>query len=332
LRSVQSFPISVELHTPKELETMKNIKPYVSIGLPVYNGQQYLKIAIDSILNQTFQDFEIIISDNASTDLTEKICREYAESDSRVYYHRSPQNMGVIWNFNRVFELSRADLFRWATADDFIAPQLIEKCVEVLDAEPETVLCCGRTTIVDENGDIVSKHRDNMDFHFQRAKDRYRHFEENLGLCNAHYGLMRSSALRKTRLLGNFLGSDEVFLGELTLYGKFHEIPYDLLFRRFHPQASSNINTINDLAKFYNLKDSKVHKLRLWRHLIEKIAVISRSPLGAWEKTNIFCMLLRNALKDRNRMFEELRRYVGNHDGTQYVNEVAESMHTLKKK
>jgi glycosyltransferase involved in cell wall biosynthesis len=285
--------------------------PRVSIGLPVYNGERYLKVAIDSILCQTFRNFELVISDNASTDRTEAICREYARQDSRVSYHRLSVNLGVTKNFNRVFELSKAELFRWAAADDFIAPRLVEKCVEILDAEPETVLCYSKTTIVDEEGEAVAQHDENLDLRYPQAKERFRQFEENVGYCNVHYGLIRSSALRKTRLLGSFLRSDEVFLGELTLYGMFHEIPESLFFRRFHPGASSSIDTADELAKFYNLKAQKSHQLVLWRHLFEKLRAVSRSPLGVKEKASIYSFLIRDAIGDRHRMITELQRYAG---------------------
>jgi glycosyltransferase involved in cell wall biosynthesis len=290
---------------------MSNISPRVSIGLPVYNGEKYLKCAIDSILDQTFQDFELIVSDNASTDQTEAICREYIEHDLRIRYYRLPNNLGVIKNFNRVFELSKGELFRWATADDFIDPRLVEKCVKVLDAEPETVLCYPKTTIVNESGEMMSEYKDNMDLRFQQAKDRYRHFERNVGLCNIHYGLIRSSIIRKTRLMGNFLWSDVVFLGELTLYGQFHEIPEPLFFRRFHPEASSSIETPEELLKFYNLQGRKTIELGLWRHLIEKIKLVSRSPIEISGKASIYVMLMRNAFSDRHRMIREVRRFMG---------------------
>jgi glycosyltransferase involved in cell wall biosynthesis len=87
--------------------------PRVSIGLPVFNGEKYLAEALDSILSQTYRDFKLIISDNASTDRTEQICREYAAKDRRIRYYRNEKNIGAPKNFNRVFELSSGKYFRW---------------------------------------------------------------------------------------------------------------------------------------------------------------------------------------------------------------------------
>src|SRR5215207_1517689 len=107
--------------------------PRVSVGLPVYNGENYLAEAIDSVLAQTYQNFELIISDNASTDSTEEICRDYAARDRRIRYFREPQNRGAAWNFNHTFELARGEYFKWVAHDDVIGPQYLARTVDQLD-------------------------------------------------------------------------------------------------------------------------------------------------------------------------------------------------------
>jgi len=119
---------------------IKNHKPRVSIGLPVYNGENYLEEAIDSILAQTYKDFELIISDNASTDRTPDICQAYANKDPRIRYYRNEKNIGAAVNFNRVFELSSSEYFKWAAHDDIIAPDYISECIEILDNDDSIVL------------------------------------------------------------------------------------------------------------------------------------------------------------------------------------------------
>jgi glycosyltransferase involved in cell wall biosynthesis len=118
--------------------------PRVSIGLPVYNGENYLAETLDSILAQTFTDFEVIISDNASTDRTETICRQYAAQDRRIRYLRNTSNLGAAKNYNRVFELSQGEYFKWNGHDDPLAPVFLERCVAVLDRHPGVVLCFAR--------------------------------------------------------------------------------------------------------------------------------------------------------------------------------------------
>src|SRR5262249_6062368 len=126
--------------------------PRLSIGLPVYNGQAFLQQAIDHLLAQTFSNFEIIISDNASSDRTSQICRQYASRDSRIRYVRNDTNLGAIANFNRTFELSRAPLFKWAAHDDLHRPTYLESCVRLLDQDAATILAHSATAFIDDGG------------------------------------------------------------------------------------------------------------------------------------------------------------------------------------
>src|SRR6476646_2411498 len=130
--------------------------PKVAIGLPVYNGAKYVAEAIESVLAQTYGDLELVISDNASTDATEEICRDYTARDSRVRYARAEQNGGAAWNFNRTFELSRGEYFKWLAHDDAIGPQYLARCLAVLDRDPGVVLCHTRTGIINGQGELVA--------------------------------------------------------------------------------------------------------------------------------------------------------------------------------
>ncbi len=153
---------------------MKNNKPRVSIGLPVYNGENYLKDAIDSILSQTFTDFELIISDNASTDRTQDICQAYAVKDPRIRYYRIKQNQGAARNFNRVFELSLGGFFKWAAHDDIIASDYISKCVEVLDKDESIVLCNSKVKFINNYGKIIEDYNISSDkTNSQKPQDRF---------------------------------------------------------------------------------------------------------------------------------------------------------------
>ena len=127
--------------------------PKVSIGMPVYNGDRYLGSAVESLLAQTFGDFSIVIVDNASTDGTEAIGREFAKRDRRVRYHRNPENIGGGPNFNRAFDMANdAPYFKWAAHDDLHAPDFLAECVAVLDRRSDVVLCHCETEHIDENG------------------------------------------------------------------------------------------------------------------------------------------------------------------------------------
>lgn len=129
--------------------------PSVSIGLPVYNGQDFIAESVESLLSQTIGDFELIISDNASTDLTQDICRQFASRDRRVRYIRQPANKGASWNFNYTFSRSRGRYFRWHAHDDISAPRFLEECVKVLDNDPSVVLVWPREVGIDSQGRVL---------------------------------------------------------------------------------------------------------------------------------------------------------------------------------
>src|ERR671915_430558 len=98
------------------------LKPLVSIGLPVYNGANYLRKAVETILEQSYESLELIISDNASTDDTADICRDLSARDARIRVSRNAQNVGAARNYNIVFNAARGKYFKWAAHDDVLAP------------------------------------------------------------------------------------------------------------------------------------------------------------------------------------------------------------------
>jgi len=128
--------------------------PRLSIGLPVFNGERYLSQAISCFLEQTFGDFELIICDNASSDGTQQIGLGYAAQDSRVRYYRNERNLGAIANFNRTVALARGPLFKWAAHDDIYASSYLEKCIDMLDTNPDVVPAHSDCAFIGENGDM----------------------------------------------------------------------------------------------------------------------------------------------------------------------------------
>lgn len=215
--------------------------PKVSIGLPVYNGAKFLRQTLDALLGQTFADLEVVISDNASTDKTEAICREYAARDDRVRYVRSPVNRGAAWNYNRLLELATGEYFKWAAHDDLPAATFIERCVAVLDADPTLVLCHTHCAEIDEQG---QSHPHQYNDAASRL-DPTRAPAEQFG-CVLHsryawirvFGLARLAVLRQTPGIGPFVASDLVLMAELALRGPMDEVPEELFQRRLHPETS----------------------------------------------------------------------------------------------
>ncbi|MFC1889605.1 glycosyltransferase family 2 protein [Thermodesulfobacteriota bacterium] len=256
----------------------------VSIGLPVYNGEAFLCEAVDSILSQKFEDFELIISDNASTDRTEEICREYVNRDPRVRYYRNQSNIGAAINFNRTFELAAGKYFKWAAHDDLCEPDFLNKCVEVLDQESDVVLSYPRARVIDEEGNILH------DYHFtlngSSPKPHKRIFHQIRGhQCYEVFGLIRSSALEKTGLIGNYAGGDAVLLVQLCLLGRFHEIPEYLFFPRKHMRQSGTMQkNFRAFAAWFDPQKKDQIIFPYWRILREYIHSVHSAQLVPHER------------------------------------------------
>jgi glycosyltransferase involved in cell wall biosynthesis len=254
----------------------------VTIGMPVYNGANYIAEALESVLSQTFADFELIISDNGSTDRTEDICRAFADRDARVRYVRNERNRGAAWNYNRTFALSDSLYFKWASHDDLCAPQFLEKCVSVLNSRgPQAVLCYPRTLLIDAAGHVTEHYLDNMDLAFAGPVKRLHHVLKYLDRCNCVFGLMRSDALRRTRLIGDFVTSDVVLVRELALLGQFHEIAEPLFFRRIHQEQYAAAHTTDQQRmRWFDPHARKPRWSATNRVFMESVASSLRLPLA----------------------------------------------------
>ena len=277
----------------------------VSIGLPVYNGERYIAETLDSLLAQTYEDFEIVICDNASIDKTEQICRSYVRRDPRIRYTRNKENLGAAKNYRRAFELSSGEYFRWANSDDLFAPEGLARCVEILDREPSVVLVYPKTRLIDERGQVISDYEDGLHLQSPRASERFVQLHQRLGLVNVIYGLIRSNMLRKTGLLRNFPGGDIPLVSELTLYGKFWEIPEVLFYRRIHPGAYSSLK--HDTLQSQEFFDPKNQvPLTKWRHWYENFKAVKRASLNVPEKIRLYLHIVRMGVWIRDQLFEEL--------------------------
>lgn len=215
---------------------MRTVLPRVSVGLPVYNGEKYLPNALTGLLQQDFEDFEIVVSDNASTDMTRDICLDFAKGDARVRYFRNDTNIGLPANFNRVFALSRGEFFKWAAHDDEFPKAMLRRFVEAFDeAGPSASVVYSRCEYIDEFGRAEWVDSDGVDRNDPWPHRRLSRLLANIHMYNCPYGLIRSEMLRKTRLNGFYPMSDHVLFAELSMLGVFVEIPEPLLRIRRHP-------------------------------------------------------------------------------------------------
>lgn len=210
--------------------------PKVAIGLPVFNGENFLEEAIESILAQSCGDFRLIVSDNCSTDATEDICRHYERLDDRIDYHRQAENIGAAPNYNFVFRLSSAEYFKWAAHDDVLEPNFLRETVSLLNSSPGAVIAHGRSIEIDGAGRI----KGDFDKHPVLAGDSpARRLWSVLwaGYFTEVFGLMRTEAISRTRLHGSFPGSDRTFMAEMLMLGNVVYSPEVIFRRRTHPDA-----------------------------------------------------------------------------------------------
>jgi glycosyltransferase involved in cell wall biosynthesis len=191
----------------------------VSIGMPIYNELKYIEQTIESVLNQEFRDFQLIISDNASTDITLSICQKYAAQDSRIRIIQNDTNIGASDNFKKVFEESNSEYFVWISGHDLWHPQFLAKCVAGLNYNPSVVLYYPKSTWIDDaNRDLGSIGR-SIETRGLDPISRFQIVLWGMGYGSPIYGLLRSSTLKQVTLGTKTIGPDNILLNELSLLG-----------------------------------------------------------------------------------------------------------------
>jgi glycosyltransferase involved in cell wall biosynthesis len=227
--------------------------PLVTIGLPVYNAGRYLREALDSLLGQDYPNLELIVSDNASDDATAEICTEYIERDARLRYYRNEQNMGSVWNFNRVFELARGEYFMWAAHDDLRDPTYVSACVAALQSRPDAVQCCTGIRFIDQDGRAIEEPPSVVGIRpvGATAGKRLRQVVRAMHWTDL-YSLERSAALRRTRGLVQAWGCDVILELELCLLGAVVLVPEPLFaYRRYRAKTlevlASGLGTVGGI-------------------------------------------------------------------------------------
>jgi glycosyltransferase involved in cell wall biosynthesis len=280
-------------------------KPLVSVGIPVYNGEKNLARALDSILNQNYSNLEIIISDNASNDGTRGICEEYARRDSRIRYIRQTKNIGAPRNWNVAVHEASGVYFKWASANDYCAPTMIEKCVEVLNDDPGIVLCYGRTQLVDKDETPIGVYDGDNSFAQDRPSERFANICRQIGLNNMQCGVFRLEVLRRTRLDRPYPSGDLTLMAELALYGRFRMLPDILLYRRQSRGTFTSLLNPMELNQVYNPQRKKPMKLIRTRRHIDNFVSILRASISVIEKLRSLVFVSRMAIWDRKEIYLE---------------------------
>ncbi|GEL20813.1 glycosyltransferase family 2 protein [Pseudonocardia asaccharolytica] len=266
--------------------------PRLTVGLPVHNGARYLPEALDALLKQSYADFELLISDNASTDATAEICEHYRARDERIRVFRQPRNIGACPNHNFLVHQARGELFKWASHDDLYGPDLLLRCVEALDAHPEVVLSHAGQATIDGVGNIVGTFDYTMATGSPHPPERFRSLLFAPG-GDDFYGVIRTDVLRRTPLNGSYHHSDRTIVAELALLGPFHQVPELLYFRRDHPDRAERACPTKR-ARCANMDPRRANRLRhpevrlLAEYVRGFVSAVRRAPLSSADRRRCY--------------------------------------------
>jgi glycosyltransferase involved in cell wall biosynthesis len=265
--------------------------PRLTIGLPVYNGEEYLGESLDALLGQSYEDYELVITDNASTDGTAGICKRYLAKDSRVSYYRLPRNIGAAGNHNHVVTLARGELFKWASHDDLYGRTLLERCVAALDERPDHVLAHSHNATIDGDGKVIEPYDYRIPTDSPSAAERFR------GLLHASggddfYGVIRTASLRRVRPHDSFHHADRTFVMDMAMQGRFHQVPELLYFRRDHETRAERANP-SIRSRCANLDPKRARGFNPAPRLLAEyawsyVALIRRAPIDRAEKRKCY--------------------------------------------
>jgi glycosyltransferase involved in cell wall biosynthesis len=281
---------------------MKTEAPFVSIGLPVYNGENFVAEAIRCVLDQTFSDWELIICDNCSTDRTLAICRQFADRDSRIRVYQNARNMGVCFNYSEVFRLSRGQYFKWMAHDDLFAPRFIETCIQELEKDEDVVLAFTKMCYVDAGGRVLRRQASELSVLGPTAESRAKQFlasaAQSTDFLWLAYGLVRRDVLQQSGSMGLYAGSDHVMLFKIALRGCIKQIEEEMFFRREHSEASTckRGSTVRERAKFAYADDNRRLVLPWCRMLKEHLICVLDTPIPFWSRLGCITAIVRRFL------------------------------------
>ena len=306
--------------------------PRVTIGMPVFDGEAFLREALDSVLAQSFRDFEVVLSDNGSQDATPEICRDYVRRDARLRYFRSASNRGAAWNFNRVVELARGSYFMWLAHDDRLMPDYLQHCVSVLDEDPAIAVCYSRFDIIDREGQKLETPDFKLPSDSLDPIARYRclvHADHKQHLATEIFGLMRTELLRATPCMAGWAHADRCLLLRLALLGRFQQVPRCLIQHRRHsgqsmavlPQHVGRGSLLRMLSRgfaerlgtgpmppteWFDPRKRDCVSFPDWRRARDYFSAITASPLGWRAKLRCRAVAVSWVLKNSPRLARDL--------------------------
>ena len=230
-----------------------NERPTLSIGLPVRNGEPYLGKTLACLAKQDFEDVEVLIADNGSTDATEDIARAAAAADGRIRYVRHDRDLGATANFNFVFTHTSGEYFAWLAADDEFDPRFYKRMIELLRNRPEAAAAMSRVRLIDSNSDPLEYADERNSADYPDPVRRFSKMASYSHYCQYSFAVARRQAMESTRLLLPFWTSDRLYCAELALVGPLVRDPEPMFFIRQHETRTTHRAIHNDweVIRFY---------------------------------------------------------------------------------
>lgn len=281
--------------------------PKISIGMPAYNSAATICSTIESLLGQSFGDFELIVSDNASTDSTRDIVERLAQQDSRIRYVRQTENIGANRNYTHVARIARGEYYKWTSSSDWYSPSFLEKCLIPLEQRDDAVLAAPRTRLF--NGDIAtaSDYEHDIEVLDSSPAARLRRLTSELRLNNAVNGLIRTGSLRRTRLIAPFYHADVVLMGHLAMLGKILRVDEFLFYRRMEvPAAPASRDPVAWRKHHYPRVTSEM-LFQSWKLYFGWMWACVATPMSLAERAQVLNHLARMCYWDKRLLIDDIR-------------------------
>jgi glycosyltransferase involved in cell wall biosynthesis len=285
-------------------------KPRVSIGMPAYNAVRYIETAIESILQQTMTDLELIVQDNASTDDTVAMCQAIAARDPRVRVIRNPVNLGVNPNYRIVAENACGHYFKWHSANDLLDRDFLARCVDVLDRRQDVVLAFGRTVLFQNDTEAGTPYDDNMNVEEDDPLVRFYRTIAELRLNNMINGVIRHDVLMRTSVHPDYYSSDNVVLSELALAGKIVLVPETRFFRRMDKHSATRLQSPTAVRLAHYPTDRFASFFQTWQLQNGYFAAVRHSGLPLGKRLSAWRYVMRQAYWATPRLFADFKEAV----------------------
>lgn len=283
----------------------------VFIGLPVYNGEDFLETALQGLVDQTYSDFKVLISDNASTDGTQEICERFAKSDPRIIYHRQEKNLGAAGNFNFCVDQAQGKYFKWMAHDDGCAPEYLERCVGMLEQDDGAVLVQARAKCIDDTGTVTGSYAREWDFNDPDPVTRFSRAMALNHSCVSVFGVMRLDVLKKTPAIAPFVGSDRALLAELALHGRMEYVPDELFLWRDHKNRSVRVGNRKRLVTWFDSSAKSILPSLYSQQFFAHHRAVLRSGLPLKHKARAIAQTYGWVLKNRRIVVADMRSLGG---------------------